>query len=220
MEATVIEEFKPKLISAILAATGFQATTFSDELVSRKFITMEGGGDIVQVDADPPRKKISTLLGIVYEKIKTSKEGEKLFKDFLKLLREIRLEDLPEEMEARYYKKPEVDISKVQCGICLDIWYNPSTLKCGHTFCQKCILEQVTKYQLKCPTCTKTINEKPMLFVDGIITILDDFFQKNQSEEKRIREKNKDKKIEESDFNKRFEMTLDGNQANRNSYFS
>jgi hypothetical protein len=42
--------------------------------------------------------------------------------------------------------------SEFECTLCLQLFYNPSTLPCGHTFCQHC-LETATTFTNKCPLC-------------------------------------------------------------------
>jgi hypothetical protein len=53
------------------------------------------------------------------------------------------------------------DILDEKCSICLDNITNPSTTSCGHTYCQKCILEffYSSKMVIKeCPMCRAQIN--------------------------------------------------------------
>lgn len=48
-----------------------------------------------------------------------------------------------------------------KCGICLlETWIRPISLTCcGHTYCKKC-LENVEKYNSKCPSCKASFNNK------------------------------------------------------------
>uniref|UniRef100_A0A3B3CZQ2 RING-type domain-containing protein n=1 Tax=Oryzias melastigma TaxID=30732 RepID=A0A3B3CZQ2_ORYME len=50
------------------------------------------------------------------------------------------------------------------CSICLDVFTNPSSIPCGHTFCMTCI----TKYwdRCQCPLCKKTFHKRPDLHVN------------------------------------------------------
>jgi hypothetical protein len=44
----------------------------------------------------------------------------------------------------------------LECTICKDIFYDPVSLRCGHTFCMKCIANIKTMY---CPICYRTIGK-------------------------------------------------------------
>lgn len=46
----------------------------------------------------------------------------------------------------------------VLCPICLEIYCEPVTLPCTHTFCKVCFLESVDKATLCCPLCRKRIS--------------------------------------------------------------
>ncbi|XP_044142059.1 E3 ubiquitin/ISG15 ligase TRIM25-like [Bufo gargarizans] len=56
---------------------------------------------------------------------------------------------------------------KLLCSICLNIFEDPVTLRCGHSFCQVCI-DQVLNAQdrsgvYSCPECRANFNERPAL---------------------------------------------------------
>ena len=43
---------------------------------------------------------------------------------------------------------------ELQCGICLDLFQDPRSLPCLHTFCVECIQRTLNdKHSLKCPVC-------------------------------------------------------------------
>lgn len=44
------------------------------------------------------------------------------------------------------------------CPICLDIFLEPVTLPCTHTFCKPCFLETVDKSNMCCPLCRKRVS--------------------------------------------------------------
>ena len=47
-----------------------------------------------------------------------------------------------------------------ECLICLDLFVEPSTTICGHTFCKSCLMKYLEKEQ-KCPMCRKPIFQTP-----------------------------------------------------------
>ena len=54
---------------------------------------------------------------------------------------------------------------QLTCPVCLDIYTNPKSLPCLHSFCQHCleglpVYSQENKYFIKCPTC-RTSAELP-----------------------------------------------------------
>ena len=44
----------------------------------------------------------------------------------------------------------------LNCSICMGLMWNPHMAKCGHSFCQKCILQWM-KQDKNCPTCRSKI---------------------------------------------------------------
>ncbi|KAM4566914.1 E3 ubiquitin-protein ligase rnf168 isoform 1-T2 [Odontesthes bonariensis] len=46
----------------------------------------------------------------------------------------------------------------VLCTVCLEIFMEPVTLPCSHTFCKGCFLESVHKATLCCPLCRKRVS--------------------------------------------------------------
>lgn len=44
------------------------------------------------------------------------------------------------------------------CPICLEIFLEPVTLPCSHTFCKPCFLETVDKANICCPLCRKRVS--------------------------------------------------------------
>jgi len=48
-------------------------------------------------------------------------------------------------------------VEHLTCSTCLDIFTEPVTIKCGHTFCKRCISAWITKSK-NCPECRKEID--------------------------------------------------------------
>lgn len=56
----------------------------------------------------------------------------------------------------------------VKCSICLNIYTDPVTLKCGHNFCQECIqtsldIKERNCFNYSCPQCRKRFRRRPTL---------------------------------------------------------
>ncbi|XP_044130965.1 E3 ubiquitin/ISG15 ligase TRIM25-like [Bufo gargarizans] len=56
---------------------------------------------------------------------------------------------------------------ELNCSICLSIYIDPVTLRCGHNFCQKCIKDVLDTQDgsgvYTCPDCREEFMERPML---------------------------------------------------------
>ncbi|KAH8551698.1 hypothetical protein BGW37DRAFT_491994 [Umbelopsis sp. PMI_123] len=50
----------------------------------------------------------------------------------------------------------------LQCSICTELFTEPHTVDCGHTFCYQC-LKQWLQIRKQCPTCRKPLTRRPML---------------------------------------------------------
>ncbi|KAM6949289.1 nuclear factor 7, brain-like [Aplochiton taeniatus] len=54
-----------------------------------------------------------------------------------------------------------------QCSICLDVFKDPVTIPCGHTYCRSCIKTHWDgKDVTRCPLCQETFNMRPELKVN------------------------------------------------------
>ncbi|XP_029974761.1 E3 ubiquitin-protein ligase TRIM39-like [Salarias fasciatus] len=70
------------------------------------------------------------------------------------------------------------------CSICLDVFTDPVSTSCGHTFCQSCItLHWNTSNVFSCPVCKQVFKEKPELHVNRFIKeIVSQFRRETQQE--------------------------------------
>uniref|UniRef100_H3C1U0 RING-type E3 ubiquitin transferase n=1 Tax=Tetraodon nigroviridis TaxID=99883 RepID=H3C1U0_TETNG len=53
---------------------------------------------------------------------------------------------------------PSLSPEDCRCPVCLEIFIEPVTLPCTHTFCKGCFLETVDKATLCCPLCRKRVS--------------------------------------------------------------
>ncbi|CAK8532148.1 unnamed protein product [Lathyrus sativus] len=44
------------------------------------------------------------------------------------------------------------------CTICLNIFFEPVTISCGHSFCKKCLVVAMDKYKKNCLVCRQWVN--------------------------------------------------------------
>ncbi|KAF3693466.1 E3 ubiquitin-protein ligase rnf168 [Channa argus] len=51
-----------------------------------------------------------------------------------------------------------LSVDDCRCPVCLEIFMEPVTLPCSHTFCKVCFLESVDKATLCCPMCRKRVS--------------------------------------------------------------
>lgn len=51
-----------------------------------------------------------------------------------------------------------LSLDDCRCPVCLEIFIEPVTLPCTHTFCKTCFLESVDKATLCCPMCRKRVS--------------------------------------------------------------
>ena len=68
--------------------------------------------------------------------------------------------------------KPEEQLT---CAICLDIYTNPKTLPCLHSFCQQCLEGlslniQENKHYISCPTCRHRTHLPELLGAAGYLS--------------------------------------------------
>ncbi|XP_061568019.1 bloodthirsty-related gene family, member 2 [Cololabis saira] len=65
------------------------------------------------------------------------------------------------------------------CSLCRDIFSNPVTIPCGHSFCLSCVSNYWTRKQSKyCPDCRRVFPDKPDLSVNHILADVADDYKK------------------------------------------
>ncbi|KAJ1751263.1 hypothetical protein LPJ79_002215 [Coemansia sp. RSA 1821] len=77
--------------------------------------------------------------------------------------------------EAKQGNRALAQISEaLQCSICLDTLAQPHSLACGHTFCQRCLLQWLARH-LQCPTCRAAVAYRPIVAyaIQDILRCLD-----------------------------------------------
>ncbi|XP_007579003.1 tripartite motif-containing protein 7 [Poecilia formosa] len=64
------------------------------------------------------------------------------------------------------------------CSICLDVFTNPSSIPCGHTFCMACITRYWDGSQVcQCPLCKKTFQKRPDIQINRTLREITDQFK-------------------------------------------
>ncbi|KAM4615080.1 E3 ubiquitin-protein ligase TRIM39-like [Polymixia lowei] len=57
-----------------------------------------------------------------------------------------------------------------QCSICLDVFTEPVSIQCGHTFCKTCITKYWDDSDLcQCPLCKMVFSERPVIHVNVVL---------------------------------------------------
>uniref|UniRef100_A0A3Q3J1T3 Bloodthirsty-related gene family, member 1 n=1 Tax=Monopterus albus TaxID=43700 RepID=A0A3Q3J1T3_MONAL len=65
-----------------------------------------------------------------------------------------------------------------QCSICLDLFTNPSSTPCGHSFCMACISSYWDGSQVcQCPLCKKTFQKRPALQINRTLREITEQFK-------------------------------------------
>uniref|UniRef100_UPI003AAB78CB E3 ubiquitin-protein ligase TRIM21-like isoform X2 n=1 Tax=Centroberyx gerrardi TaxID=166262 RepID=UPI003AAB78CB len=66
------------------------------------------------------------------------------------------------------------------CSVCLDIFTEPVSIQCGHTFCKTCITEYWDSSVLcQCPLCKKILYNRPDIFVNVVLLEMANRFRKS-----------------------------------------
>ncbi|KAK2862831.1 hypothetical protein Q5P01_002364 [Channa striata] len=65
-----------------------------------------------------------------------------------------------------------------QCSICLDVFTNPSSTPCGHSFCMACISRYWDGLKIcQCPLCKKTFQKRPELQINRTLREITEQFR-------------------------------------------
>ncbi|XP_074517984.1 E3 ubiquitin-protein ligase TRIM39 [Halichoeres trimaculatus] len=65
-----------------------------------------------------------------------------------------------------------------QCSICLDVFINPSSTPCGHSFCMACISRYWDGSKIcQCPLCKKTFQKRPDLQINRTLREITEQFK-------------------------------------------
>jgi len=56
-------------------------------------------------------------------------------------------------MENSTTTNPQLDVTLLECSICLNMLAEPISIPCGHTFCRPCLVTAQQRSQKKCPIC-------------------------------------------------------------------
>ncbi|XP_026154727.1 probable E3 ubiquitin-protein ligase TRIML1 [Mastacembelus armatus] len=68
-----------------------------------------------------------------------------------------------------------------QCCICLEVFTNPSTTPCGHSFCMACISKYWDGLKVfQCPLCKKTFQKRPDLHINRTLREITEQFRSTQ----------------------------------------
>ncbi|XP_056131896.1 E3 ubiquitin-protein ligase TRIM39-like [Lampris incognitus] len=59
--------------------------------------------------------------------------------------------------------------AQFHCSICLDVFREPVSIPCGHTFCKTCITDYWDGNVCQCPLCKRTLHSKPDMFVNVLL---------------------------------------------------
>lgn len=59
-------------------------------------------------------------------------------------------------------------LNDYSCSICLGLYYKPINTKCGHTFCQLCVVDMADfSLNINCPLCREKLKNVNTLKVDA-----------------------------------------------------
>lgn len=74
----------------------------------------------------------------------------------------------------------------LQCSICLDIFTNPASTPCGHSFCMTCIGRYWDNSRVhKCPMCKESFPRRPCLHINRALKEISEHFKGAQAQAER-----------------------------------
>ncbi|KAJ0049738.1 hypothetical protein NL108_000596 [Boleophthalmus pectinirostris] len=62
-----------------------------------------------------------------------------------------------------------VSMDQFVCSICLEVFTDPVTTPCGHSFCRACITQHWDSYRYNCPLCKQNFSSRPELNVNIVL---------------------------------------------------
>ncbi|XP_068440651.1 E3 ubiquitin-protein ligase rnf168 isoform X2 [Clinocottus analis] len=80
--------------------------------------------------------------------------GEKPFRPSFR----VRMRRVKVSEEGGRRRRGALSLDDCRCPVCLELFLEPVTLPCTHTFCKACFLESVDKATLCCPLCRKRVS--------------------------------------------------------------
>uniref|UniRef100_A0A8C4Z8W7 Bloodthirsty-related gene family, member 2 n=2 Tax=Gadus morhua TaxID=8049 RepID=A0A8C4Z8W7_GADMO len=67
------------------------------------------------------------------------------------------------------------------CFLCRDVFINPVTIPCGHSFCKTCLCHSWSKHQSTfCPQCKRVFSTRPDLSINRILADVSENYRKNR----------------------------------------
>ncbi|XP_065104768.1 uncharacterized protein [Paramisgurnus dabryanus] len=77
-------------------------------------------------------------------------------------------------------KGPHIMCENLQCPVCLDVFTDPVTIPCGHSFCKTC-LNACWEYSqdYACPYCKNKSNQKPDMKFNAVLKAIVELYKNN-----------------------------------------
>ncbi|KAI1888365.1 hypothetical protein AGOR_G00184270 [Albula goreensis] len=67
---------------------------------------------------------------------------------------------------------------QLQCSICLEVFTNPASTPCGHSFCMACIGRYWDSNRVcQCPLCKETFTKRPYLHINCTLKDITEMFK-------------------------------------------
>ncbi|CAJ1075199.1 bloodthirsty-related gene family%2C member 2 isoform X2 [Xyrichtys novacula] len=105
------------------------------------------------------------------------------------------------------------------CSLCKDIFTNPVTTPCGHSFCLPCLSNFWARHQSRyCPHCRRVFAERPDLSINHILADISENYRKNRPEKPLEEEKVVDVEQMIQERQQKIERLKYSLQLQKNSY--